>query len=70
MQEAFSTPLLEVESKTELGYTLIPTKHFCDMGKKISGIFDPFAGETCSESQYQDMLEEFIESDIKIILSL
>lgn len=70
IQDAFSEPLLKAQYKTDNGYTLIPTKHFCDMGKRISKVFDPFGGEDCSEGQYQDWLQEFHQSDVNILLSL
>lgn len=70
IENIFATPLLQVKNKTERGYTLIPSKHFCDIIKKISGIFDPFGGKECSENQYQDMLEDFEESGLEIIMAL
>jgi hypothetical protein len=70
MEKALATPLLKAEYKTDTGYTLIPTKHFCDIGKEISWIFDPFGGEDCSEKQYMNMLEEFKESGLDISLTL
>jgi hypothetical protein len=70
METAFQTPLLKAQYKSDRGYSLIPTKHFCDIGKRISGIFDPFSGEDCSEGQYMDMLEDFQDSGLEIFLTL
>ncbi|MCD5375323.1 hypothetical protein LR010_02640 [Candidatus Gracilibacteria bacterium] len=70
MENAFSLPLLQATYKTDLGYQLIPTKHFCDIGKKISGIFDPFGGEDCTQDQYLDMLEDFLDSGLNINMTI
>jgi hypothetical protein len=53
---------MQAYGKNENGYLLEPTKHFCDMGKRITSVFDPFNGKDCSENQYQDMLEDFRDS--------
>ena len=39
-------------------YYLIPTKYACDEIKKLANRFDPFNWKKCSESQYNDLLEE------------
>jgi hypothetical protein len=67
---AFSFPLLEAYEKNDSTYLLRPTKHFCDIGKNIANVFDPFGGRNCTQWQYEDMLEDFMESGIDMILSL
>lgn len=39
---------------------IIPTKYACDTAKQISAVFDPFSGNTCSESQYESLLEWYL----------
>jgi len=53
---------MQAYGKNENGYLLEPTKHFCDLGKHLMSIFDPFNGEYCSEGQYENMLEDFRDS--------
>ncbi len=51
-------PLLKAVSKIEDNkYLLEPTIEFCNFAKKINDYFDPFYGDSCSESQYKDMIE-------------
>jgi len=64
----FSENLMEAYGKTENGYLLRPTKYFCDSGKKLTNVFDPFNGKECSEKQYQNMLEDFMDSGVDITL--
>ncbi len=70
MQTAFEKPLLQAYAKTDDGYMMRPTKHFCDIGKEISGIFDPFGGDTCTPAQYQGMLDDMKDSEMLIIMNL
>ncbi len=70
IDEIFSQALFEAYAKNEDGYLLRPTKHFCDMWKKITRVFDPFGGKLCSEKQYEDMLEDFYKSQTQMVLSL
>jgi len=60
---------MEAYGKNENGYLLRPTKHFCDTGKELTNVFDPFNGKECSEKQYQNMLEDFTDSGVEITLS-
>ena len=63
LEKALLTPIAQ-QGET---YVLIPTKHMCDSMKELSGVFDPFAGKTCSESQYKDMLSSMQKAGIKIL---
>lgn len=65
----FSENIMEAYGKSENGYLLKPTKHFCDIGKQLTNVFDPFNGKECSEKQYQNMIEDFMESGVEITLS-
>lgn len=50
---------LEVVWKiSENKYKMNPTKSFCDYMKNLNGYFDPFNWNTCSDSQYKDMIDE------------
>lgn len=64
-------PLLEAYAKDGDTYILRPSQYFCDMGKTVSQVFDPFYDdETCSESQYRDMLSEMQEAGVSLSLTL
>ncbi len=56
-----SQPLLKAYKKQGNRYYLIPTKYACDTLKELSNVFDPFNGSKCSESQYNNFLEEMAE---------
>lgn len=61
----FDSALLEAYNMTEDGtYLLRPTKHFCDTGKDLMSVFDPFGGNTCTDGQYENMLRDYHESGI------
>ena len=64
----FSENLMEAYTMNENGYLLRPTKHFCDTGKRLTNVFDPFNGKHCSEKQYQNMLKDFMSSGTQITL--
>ena len=68
IEQLFLRNLLEPYGKNENWYLLRPTIHFCDTGKKITNVFDPFNGKQCSEKQYQNMLDDFLESWVEITL--
>ena len=52
-------------------YILIPTKYACDQGKILSNTFDPFFGsDTCSEGQYADLVQEFLQPEWYIYMTL
>ena len=61
LKTVFDTPLLEWYKKENNKYYLRPTKHTCDSFKKIANIFDPLNWDSCSESQYKSLLEDFNE---------
>lgn len=68
LEMLFSENLMEAYTMNENGYLLRPTKHFCDSGKRLTNVFDPFNGKQCSEKQYQNMLEDFMDSGTQITL--
>jgi hypothetical protein len=53
--------MFEVSGKERNKYYLIPTKYACDKAKELMNKFDPFNGKKCSQSQYEDMIEELAE---------
>ncbi len=55
-QKSFFTAYKKIDET----YYIIPTQYACDSIKSLSGVFDPFAGKTCSESQYDDLLKNFL----------
>lgn len=60
-KKIFSKPLLKAYKKEWDKYFLIPTKYACDSMKNLSWKFDPFhSNSKCSESQYNDLLEELL----------
>lgn len=62
---------MQVYGKTDEGmYLLEPTKHFCDSMKREMQVFDPFGGDTCSQRQYENMLEDFHSESISIGMNI
>ena len=56
-------PILEAYKVEWDRYYLAPTETFCDEAKKLFGwVLGNLGDGNCSESQYNDMVEEFIES--------
>lgn len=66
----WNNALLQAYKKSDNSYDLIPTKAFCDLGKKISGVFDPLSPKECSEKQYQKLVKQFISSGSNLSLEL
>lgn len=61
--DKFDTAFFEAYSVKEDGtYLLRPTKYLCDTGKNMLQIFDPFGGSSCTDAQYSDMLEKYLDS--------
>ncbi len=58
---ALSQPMFKPYKKEGDRYYLMPTKYSCDKLMETYNKFYPFIHETCSESQYNDMLEELAE---------
>lgn len=50
-------------------YHMRPTIEFCSFMKETLSIFDPFGGQGCSQSQYEDMLEDMAENGFMIHLT-
>ena len=57
-QNILSQSFLEAYNKTWDKYYLKPTRYACDKIKELSDKFDPVNGKKCSDSQYNDLLEE------------
>jgi len=57
-----SKPLFRAYKKDWNKYYLVPSKYWCDTAKKLAKKFDPFNGDTCTEWQYKDLLEDIAES--------
>ncbi len=53
-----SEPMFKAYKKDWNKYFLTPTKYACDKYKEILNKFDPWNWNTCSNSQYENMLEE------------
>lgn len=70
MQRVFGTALFEAYDIQADEYLLRPTKHFCDIWKELIWVFDPFGGKNCSDSQYQDMLDELLNSGFQMRMKL
>ncbi len=58
---ALSKPMFKPYKKEGDRYYLIPTKYACDTMKELLQRFDPFGGKTCTESQYNNVLETLAE---------
>ena len=62
-RKILSKPMFKAYKKIGNKYYLIPTKYACDSMKELSGKFDPFnANNSCSESQYNNMLKDLTET--------
>ena len=57
-KDALSNALFETYKKDDDKFYIIPTKYSCDLYKATLNKFDPFYWDDCSDSQYQDMIEE------------
>ena len=60
-------PWFVVTGKQNTSYTLVPSIHFCTMMKQALNVFDPFSGDTCTNTQYKDMLEGLEESGTTLL---
>lgn len=60
LEKSAEKSLFTSYKKIDDTHYIIPTKYACDSIKSLSGVFDPFAGKTCSESQYDDLLKNFL----------
>ncbi|MDQ7023633.1 MAG: hypothetical protein Q9M97_09150 [Candidatus Gracilibacteria bacterium] len=63
-----SKPLFTAYKKEGNKYYLIPSKYGCDTAKILSNTFDPFNGNTCTDSQYQDLLEDISDSKVEFYI--
>lgn len=55
-------PLFTAYKKEWSKFYLIPSKYGCDTAKTLSKKFDPFNGNTCTDSQYQNLLSDIADS--------
>ncbi|MDD3646686.1 MAG: hypothetical protein PHH06_04760 [Candidatus Gracilibacteria bacterium] len=68
-RDIFGEAIFEAYKKQGDKYLLKPTKYACDKFKELANRFDPFYGKSCSNSQYEDLLKEYIKyGDTYIIL--
>lgn len=67
LEKIANTPLFTPTGKQAESYIITPTKHFCDMSKQALDIFDPFSGDTCTNGQYQNMLDAMEEDGITLL---
>lgn len=61
-------PLFTAYKKEGNKFYLIPSKYGCDTAKTLAQTFDPFNGNTCSDSQYQDLLDNIADSKTKFYI--
>ena len=59
-QETFSQSMFTAYKKEWNTYSIIPTKYACDSLKVLMNKFDPFSPNNCTDSQYRDIVEDFI----------
>jgi len=57
-----SKPFFEAYKKDDEKYYIQPTKYACDKFKETLNKFDPFNGSSCSDAQYDDLIEELERS--------
>ena len=60
-KQILSEPMFEAYKKENNKYFLVPTKYACDKYKELAEKFDPWNGSSCSDSQYDSMIEELIK---------
>jgi hypothetical protein len=58
--ELFSESMFTAYKKDGEIYSIIPTKYACDSMKVLMNKFDPFSPDTCTESQYNELIEDII----------
>lgn len=68
--EVLSKPMFRSYKKIGSKYYIVPTKYACDTMKELSNKFDPFHGPECSDSQYNDVLEDIAKSNIQMYLEV
>ena len=59
-EELFSQSMFTAYKKDAEVYSLIPTKYACDTMKDLMNKFDPFSPNVCTDSQYQDLIEDIV----------
>jgi len=63
-----SKPLFTAYKKDWNKFYLIPSKYGCDTAKTLAQKFDPFNWNTCTDSQYQDLLDSIADSKIEFFI--
>jgi hypothetical protein len=60
--------LFKAYKKEGSKFYLIPSKYGCDTAKTLAQKFDPFNGNTCTDSQYNDLLKDIADSKIEFYI--
>jgi hypothetical protein len=58
--DLFSKPMFTAYKKENDVFHIIPTKYACDSLKVIANKFDPFSPNSCTENQYNDIIEDLL----------
>jgi hypothetical protein len=59
-QELFSKPMFTAYKKEGDVFHIIPTKYACDSLKVLANKFDPFSPNSCTDSQYDEIVEDLL----------
>jgi hypothetical protein len=59
-QDLFAKPMFTAYKKEGEVFHIIPTKYACDSLKVLANKFDPFSPDSCTDSQYDEIVEELI----------
>jgi len=62
-----SKPLFTAYKKEGNKFYLIPSKYGC-AAKTLAKKFDPFNGNTCTQGQYQDLLDDIAETKVEFYI--
>ncbi len=65
-----SEPMFRAYKKQGDRYYVIPTKYACDTIKQLANKFDPFNGSTCTQWQYENLLEDIKESQVEVYIQM
>lgn len=61
-EQLFSQSMFTAYKKEAEVYSLIPTKYACDIMKDLMNKFDPFSPNSCTQWQYQDLIEDIVSN--------
>lgn len=59
-EKLFLKPMFTAYEKKWDVYSIIPTKYACDSLKVLTNKFDPFSPNSCTDSQYKDIIKDII----------